>query len=199
MPSKQAVFLDRDGTLIEEVGHLHRIPDIRIFPSAFEAVRKINASQAWAVVITNQSAVARGFLTEEELDELHRELAERFRREGARLDAFYYCPHHPEGIEPYRRVCACRKPEPGLILQAAEDLGIDLSSSHVIGDRLADVEVGHRAGCRSSVLVKTGYGACELSLLTPDSPYRPHFVAEDILEGVNWMLGLLSEAEQPCE
>lgn len=186
MPNR-AIFLDRDGTLILEVGHLHRAEDISLYPGAVEAVTMTNQRGILAVVITNQSAVARGFLSEDELHEVHQVLAERFLEQGARLDAFYYCPHHPEGNGVYRQVCQCRKPQPGLLLQAAEELDIDLSGSHVIGDRLADVEVGARAGCASSVLVKTGYGALELALLT-DGTCRPHYIAEDVLDGVNWIL-----------
>lgn len=187
MPER-AVFLDRDGTLIEDVGHLHRLQDVYVYPNAFEAVRRINQRGLPAIVITNQSAVARGFLTEDELRRLHRGLRKMFLEKGARLDAFYYCPHHPEGNEPYRQVCQCRKPEPGLLLQAAEDLEIELNTSHVIGDRLADVGAAFRVNC-GSVLVKTGYGLAELeSLAEEGSGIHPHYIAEDVLDGVNWIL-----------
>ena len=195
MPNR-AIFLDRDGTLIREVGYLQRREDLYIYPSALEAVRRINQRGTLAVVVTNQSVVARGLLTEKELQHLHQELQELFQRKGAHLDAFYYCPHHPEGHGEYRQVCPCRKPEPGLLFRAAQDLQIDLGSSHVIGDRLLDVEVAHRAGC-GSVLVKTGYGSTELESLNrtssrngTSSRIHPDYIAADVLDGVNWILGL---------
>lgn len=185
---KPAVFFDRDGTLIEEKEYLRRAEDIFVYPEALSAVRKINQSGALAVVITNQSAVARGFLTEEQLQELHRLLADVFRENGARIDAFYYCPHHPEAGEgPYTQACTCRKPEPGLLLQAAQDLEIDLASSYFIGDRFLDVETARRAGCRP-VLVKTGYGAKELQLSGETPPPGPDYIADSILDAVEWIL-----------
>lgn len=185
---KCAIFLDRDGTLIEDAPYLHRLQDISIYPRALEAVRKINQSGLLAIVITNQSAVARGLLTEDRLQKLHQVLADRFCEKGARLDAFYYCPHHPEGNGPYRRVCRCRKPEPGLLRQAVEDFQIELSNSYLIGDRLLDVQTAARAGC-GSVLVKTGYGASELNSLPEAKPdIHPLYIAHDVLDGVNWIL-----------
>ncbi|MDA2927796.1 HAD-IIIA family hydrolase [Acidobacteria bacterium AH-259-G07] len=194
---KRAIFLDRDGTLIEEIPHLHRVQDVRVYPKAFEVLRRINRSDSLAVVITNQSAIARGLLTEEDLQEIHRTITGLFRENSAWIDSFYYCPHHPQaGSGPYSRTCRCRKPEPGLLLRAARDLEIELAASHIIGDRLHDVEAGHRAGCKS-ILVKTGYGREELLLLneksspTADSPHplrHPDYVAENILDGVKWIL-----------
>ncbi len=194
---KPAIFLDRDGTLIEEIGYLHRPEDIRICPTAVEAVEKINQKGVPAIVITNQSAIARGLMSEEDLQHLHHSLQETFREKGARIDALYYCPHHPQAGEgAYTQSCSCRKPEPGLFLRAARELQLDLSTSHMIGDTLRDVEAGHRAGCQS-ILVKTGYGQDELLLLgkedssssASNNPLRqPEYVAENILEAVNWIL-----------
>ena len=158
---KQAVFLDRDGTLIEEVGYLDCPEDIKVYPAALEAVSKINESGTLAVVITNQSAVARGWVSEQDLQQWHHLISRIFQASESRLDAFYYCPHHPDvGSEPYRRVCTCRKPEPGLLLRAARELGIDLISSYMVGDRLIGVETGHRARCKS-ILVKSDCGLFE--------------------------------------
>lgn len=192
---RTAVFLDRDGTLIEEAGYLSRPEQVQIYPEAFEAVRRINRSRRLAVVITNQSGVARGLVSEEQLVKLHEIIGEAFRREQAPLHAFYYCPHHPEaGDGPYTRVCDCRKPQPGLLLQATRDLGLDVASSYMVGDSLRDVEAGHRAGCRS-VLVRTGYGQKALGQLETGAPREkrsalsvPDFVARNIIEGVNWIL-----------
>lgn len=190
-----AIFLDRDGTLIEEVGFLKRLEDIQIYPEAFEAVEKINQSGACTIVITNQSGIARGFIREEELRQIHGAIADAFLEREARIDAFYHCPHHPtEGKGPHTQACDCRKPEPGLLLRAAQDLQLDLNSSHMIGDKLRDIEAGHRAGCRS-VLVRSGYGQEELRALeeqaspgSSDNMQRPDHVAANILEAVSWIL-----------
>jgi D-glycero-D-manno-heptose 1,7-bisphosphate phosphatase len=197
MKLQRAFFLDRDGTLIEEVGHLHRKEDIHIYPGAFEAVRKINQSSALTIVITNQSAIARGLLDEKELAELHEVLQEEFRREKARIDAFFYCPHHPEeGTGTYTQTCICRKPQPGMLRHAARELHLELATSYMIGDKLVDVEAGHRAGCRS-VLVKTGHGADELQLLDEGDASAPHLgnpllipdhIAGNVLNAVDWIM-----------
>ena len=197
METQQAIFLDRDGTLIEETGHLHRVEDIRIYPEAFEAVRKLNQSGLLAIVITNQSAIARGLLNENELGNLHRFLQAAFRRTEARIDAFYYCPHHPEaGTGTYTQECTCRKPLPGMLLRAAQELHLELSTSYMIGDKLIDVEAGHRAGCQS-VLIKTGYGEGELQLLdegnasaspSEDPLQTPDHVAGNVLEAIDWIM-----------
>ena len=192
-----AIFLDRDGTLIEEIGYLQRLEDIQIYPEAFEAVEKINQSGAQAIVITNQSAIARGLTTQEDLEQLHRLISGAFRQKGARIDAYYYCPHHPtEGTGIHTRTCDCRKPQPGLLLRAAQERQLDLDASHMIGDTRRDIEAGHRAGCQS-LLVKTGYGQEELLLLDDEQAsssssinplQRPDHVSISILEAVNWIL-----------
>ena len=192
-----AIFLDRDGTLIEEVGYLHRLEDIQIYPEAFKAVEKINQSGARAIVITNQSAIARGLIREEDLEQVHHFIAEAFRQKKARIDAFYHCPHHPtEGSGANTRACDCRKPQPGLLLRAARDLQLDLGASHMIGDKLRDIEAGHQAGCRS-ILVKTGYGQEELLSLDKEEASNPSLkdplqwpdhISVNILEAVNWIL-----------
>ena len=199
---KQAVFLDRDGTLIEEVGYLDCPEDIRVYPAAFDAVSKINESGALAIVITNQSAVARGWVNEQDLQQWHQLIARTFQANGSRLDGFYYCPHHPDmGSEPYKRVCTCRKPKPGLLQRAANELNINLLSSYMVGDRLIDIETGHRASC-GSILVKSGCGLLELDQLNnrektdADSVnhlQRPDQVVTDVLDGVKWILEQTSE------
>lgn len=188
----RAIFLDRDGTLMEEdVGLLHRIEDVHVFPCAFVAVRRINESGALAVVATNQSPIARGLLTEEELHCLHDYVRNLFLKNEARINAFYYCPHHPEiGNGSYTRACSCRKPEPGLLFRAAEEMHIDLAKSYLIGDRRKDVEAAARAGC-GSVLVKTGGGLNDLALAA--GSVHPNCIAEDVLEAVEWIF------RQTCE
>ena len=190
MSAKRAVFLDRDGTLIREVAYLSRLEEIEILEQASSAVTRINQAGVLAVVVTNQSGVARGLLSEERLQEIHRSIDRSFVQRGARLDAFYYCPHHPDrGSNHYRQRCGCRKPQPGLLLEAARELEIDLQASCMVGDRLVDVRAGRSAGC-TSVLVKTGLGMQELARyqgLQDRSNTRPDFVAADLLEAVQWM------------
>ncbi len=191
MKKNSAIFLDRDGTINEEVGYLDSADKLRIIPAAFEAVRQINASGMKAVVITNQAGVAKGLFTEEFVREINRQIQSSLLAQSALIDRFYFCPHHPtEGIGPYRLICDCRKPEPGLLLQAAFDLNIDLARSYVIGDRLRDVETAHRAGAKG-VVVMTGYGRDLMQQSGPDQANelnQPDYIAQDILEAVHWIL-----------
>jgi D-glycero-D-manno-heptose 1,7-bisphosphate phosphatase len=191
MKKNTAIFLDRDGTINDEVGYLDSADKLRIIPAAFEAVRLINASGRKAVVITNQAGVAKGLFTEEFVRNINGQIQSALLAQGALIDRFYFCPHHPtEGIDPYRLICDCRKPEPGLLHQAAADLNIDLARSYVIGDRLRDVETAHRAGAKG-VLVMTGYGQDLMQEAGPDRANelnQPDYVAQDILEAVHWIL-----------
>ena len=178
-----AVFLDRDGTINEEVGYLDRLDRLRILPGAAAAVRRINEKGLKAVVVTNQSGVARGYFTEAFVRTVHDSIQEAMKREGAHIDGFYYCPHHSsEGIGEYRKTCGCRKPETGMLTRAAEEMNIDLSRSYLVGDTMKDVETGRRAGAKT-VLVKTGYGA-----LQTVTDIRPDFTAADLPEAVQWIL-----------
>jgi D-glycero-D-manno-heptose 1,7-bisphosphate phosphatase len=155
---REAVFLDRDGTLIEEVHYLAVPEQVRLISGAAEAVRKLNDVGMLVVVVTNQAGVARGYFPESNVAEVHAQLSSLLAERGAKVDAFYYCPHHPtEGVGHYRVNCDCRKPKPGLLLTAARDLDIDLARSWMIGDKLADAEAGTVAGCRA-ILVRTGHG-----------------------------------------
>ena len=174
-----AVFLDRDGTINEEVGYLDRLEKLRLIPGAAEAIRLINESGMKTVVVTNQSGVARGFFTEAFVDEVHTHLREMLREEGASLDGFYFCPHHPtEGRGRYLRSCNCRKPSPGLLLRAAEELHLDPARSYMVGDTLKDIEAGARAGVQG-ILVRTGYGEEAAAELGPDE--EPRREGEDAL------------------
>ncbi|HEY1187157.1 MAG TPA: HAD family hydrolase [Gemmata sp.] len=164
---REAVFLDRDGTLIEEVNYLSHPDQVRLIPGAAEAVRRLNDLGVLVVVVTNQSGVARGYFPESRVVEVHERLIALLAERGAVVDAFYFCPHHPkEGIGVYRVTCGCRKPKPGMLLAAARDLGIDLAGSWMIGDKPCDAEAGLAAGCRA-LLVRTGHGA-GLSEAVPD-------------------------------
>lgn len=152
----KAVFLDRDGTINEECDYLFRIEDCRFIPGVAEAVKRLNAAGFLVVVVTNQSGVARGFYGVNDIVKLHAWMAGQLAAAGARIDAWYYCPHHPEYGE--IKDCDCRKPLPGMLLQAAAEHSIDLASSWIVGDKVADIEAGVAAGCQP-LLVRTGYGA----------------------------------------
>lgn len=150
--------MDRDGTVNVEKEYLYRIEDFEFVAGAAEAVRLLNAAGFFVVVVTNQSGVARGYYAEEDVEILHRHIAIELEKSGARVDAWFYCPHHPQGRGSYSLPCRCRKPLPGMLIEAARRYDIDLESSVMIGDKLADIEAGIAAGCRT-ILVRTGYGA----------------------------------------
>jgi len=183
----KAVFLDRDGTICEEVGYIDSIERLRLIPRSAEAIRLLNERGFKVVVVTNQSGVARGFFPESFLEELHAELKRRLQEEGAHLDGIYYCPHHPdEGKAPYLGVCDCRKPASGLLQEAARDLALDLSSAYVIGDHFSDVECAQGVGAQG-ILLLTGHG--RQTLAQKESWIRaPAFIAPDLFEAVNWIL-----------
>jgi D-glycero-D-manno-heptose 1,7-bisphosphate phosphatase len=189
-----AVFLDRDGTINEEVGYLDRIEKIRLLPGAAGAIRRINESGMKAVVVTNQSGIARGFFDETFVARVHAHLREMLRSEGALIDAFYFCPHHPtEGRGAYLKTCGCRKPAPGMLLLAAEELRIDPNRSYMVGDTLKDIEAGTGIGARG-ILVRTGYGEESAASLAarPETgegaAFRPAHVAADLREAVAWII-----------
>lgn len=180
-----AVFLDRDGTINAEKDYLHRIGDFQFLPGAPEAIRRLKEAGFLVVVVTNQSGVARGYFGLDEVEALHRHLQGELARFGTAVDAFYFCPHHPtEGVGEFRRDCPCRKGKPGMLLQAAVDLGIDLGGSYMVGDKFADVEAGRAAGC-TPLLVFTGYGS-EEAFRHPEDPVRK---AADLAAAADFILG----------
>lgn len=155
---KKAIILDRDGTLVEEVGYLKMIEDMRFTTRATDALRIFHDLGFLNIVVTNQSAVARGLLSPKELAKIHRRMKELAADEGAVIDAIFYCPHYLEGrIAPYNVECDCRKPKPGLVLRAQQKLKLDLSQCYLVGDKPSDLELARNAGVRP-VLVLTGYG-----------------------------------------
>lgn len=158
--ARPAIFLDRDGTITKEVNLLHRADQLQLIEGAAEAIRRINASNYLVVIVTNQPVIARNLCSIEELEHIHATLETILGREGAYVNAIYYCPHHPDAGYPeerkeYKIKCQCRKPEPGMLLQAAADWNIDLAQSVMIGDSDRDVEAGKRAGCKQSILINT--------------------------------------------
>ena len=158
---RPAVFLDRDGNLNEDVGYLSRMSELTLYPWAIDAVRLLNHAGYLVIGVTNQGGIGRRMIRPEFVPALHAEIDRRLAAGGARVDAWYYCPHHPEALEPeLREACRCRKPATGMVEDAARDHGIDLARSWVIGDKWADVQLGQRMGGRS-ILVRTGWGALE--------------------------------------
>lgn len=184
----KAVFLDRDGTINEEVGYVNHIDRFKLLPRVSEAIRLLNQNGIKVIVITNQSGVARGYFPESLILEVHQKMEELLRKKGAYVDAIYYCPHHPrEGVPPYRQVCNCRKPETGLINKAVETFDIDCRRSYMIGDRGVDIEFGHKIGAKS-ILVLTGYGKGEWEYNRDQWREKPDYVAADLYEAVEWII-----------
>jgi D-glycero-D-manno-heptose 1,7-bisphosphate phosphatase len=185
---RPAVFLDRDGTLTEEVGYVNHPSRLRLLPRSAEAIRRLNAAGVPAVVVTNQAGIARGYFDEPMLHAVNAELRAQLAREGAYLDGLYFCAHHPtEGPEPLRLRCECRKPKPGMLLQAAAELDIDLTRSVMVGDKASDLEVAPAVKARG-VLVLTGYGRGEWEYRPEKFVVRPDHVARDLLDAVEWAL-----------
>ncbi len=190
---KVAVFLDRDGTVCEEVGYIHSKEQLKLIPGAAEAIRRLNREGIKTVLVTNQSGVARGFFSEEKLREIHDEFLHLLREKGAELDGIYYCPHHPaEGQEPYLQICECRKPAPGLLKKAAEELDIDLKASFMVGDHFSDVAAALAVGGRG-VLVLTGHGGKTLEERAT-WPASPSWIAPDLAAAVDWILSVLEKS-----
>ncbi len=173
---KRAVFLDRDGTIARDVHYCRRVEDFEILPTVPQAIRLLNQYGFEVVVITNQSGIARGYFTEETLLRIHQHMRQELAEYGARVDAIYYCPHHPDDG------CEYGKPRPGLLLKAAEELGIDLSQSFMVGDAGRDMKAGKAAGCRTA-LIATGPNAGREITDPPD------YVASSMLEVARWVVG----------
>ncbi len=175
----KAVFLDRDGTINREVGNLRRIRDLRILPGVARAIKQLNDLGFLTIVITNQPVVSRGWVTEREVDEIHAVIARRIGKHGAKLDAVYFCPHHPDAqVKKYKLHCACRKPNVGMIKDAMKKFKIDMRKSFMIGDTTRDILTGKRAKL-TTILVKTGYKGM-------DGKYnmKPDFVAKNLTDAV---------------
>ena len=191
-----AVFLDRDGTVCEELGYINHIDRFRLFPWAAQAIRRLNQASMPVVLITNQAGVAMGYFPETLVQQIHDRLEHELALENARLDGLYYCPHHPFGTVPeYRRDCDCRKPAPGMLQRAARDLGLDLTSSYLIGDRYRDAETAFGIGARS-VLVLSGYGKGEYLYHSPTWPRMPDHITDDLGTAVDWVLEDVKNSER---
>ncbi len=164
-----AVFLDRDGTINVEKEYLHRVADFEFIDGVPEVIRALKSAGYLIIVVTNQSGVARGYYSLDDVSNLHEYIQGELAKSGSAIDAFYVCPHHPtEGRGEYRRDCDCRKGAPGMLLQAAAEHDIDLSRSFMVGDKVADIEAAENAGCKP-IMVLTGYGQSESAKLVKDS------------------------------
>jgi len=182
-----AVFLDRDGTLIEEAGYLDSLDRLVIYPFSVDAVRLLNRAGFAVIVISNQSGIGRGLVRESFVAEAHTHLAAHLRAGGASLDAFYYCPHHPDAtVAAYRQRCECRKPAAGMLTRAAHEHGLDLHRSFVVGDRWDDIGAARAAGARG-VLLRTGYG--REAERAPREGLAADAIADNLAAAVAWILG----------
>lgn len=179
----RVVFIDRDGTINREVDNLRQLRDLRLLPNVAEAIRTLNKKEYLVIVVANQPVVARGWITEEKLGEIHRAIAGRLKRKGAVLDAIYYCPHHPDATLPeYRKDCLDRKPKTGLLRKAAKTFNVSLANAFFIGDTTTDIKTAINAGIRP-ILVKTGYGG-------KDGKFEvsPEYIAEDLLDAARYII-----------
>jgi D-glycero-D-manno-heptose 1,7-bisphosphate phosphatase len=190
---RKAIFLDKDGTLIEDVPYNCDVNRICLLPGAREGLRRLQAAGYALIVVSNQPGVAHGFFSTDALDHVETTLRALLADEGVQLDGFYYCPHHPDGrLAGYATVCDCRKPFPGLLVQAASDYGVDLQTSWMVGDILHDVEAGRRAGCRT-ILIDNGH----------ETEWRlgvhrcPHAMAADLASAADIILALERRTASP--
>ncbi|MGA2193173.1 MAG: HAD-IIIA family hydrolase [Nitrospirota bacterium] len=182
--TRPAVFLDRDGTINEEIGFLFDPDAVSLIPGAAEALIRLREAGFALVVVTNQSGIARGLFTEAELMKVNSTLERLLAEKGAGIDRFYHCPHHPKYGEMID--CGCRKPKPGMALAAAAELGLDIGKSYFVGDKLSDIELGKNAGGKT-VLVLTGFGIEEKRLLEARG-LEPDMVKDALPEAADWII-----------
>ena len=178
----KAIFLDRDGTIIEEMGYINHFSRIKPLPEAVKAIKLLKKLGFKIIVITNQAGVAKGYFNERQLVEMNNWMLELFEKKGASIDGLYYCPHHPEGkIEQYRIDCHCRKPKPGMVKKAVVEFGIDLTKSFIIGDRLSDIALA-KSLRMFSIFVLTGYGTGEYVRNKGNLSPKPDLILNNILQ-----------------
>lgn len=190
--SHTGVFLDRDGTLNEEKDYIRTPDDLHLIHGAAAAVRKLNDRGVTICIISNQSGIARGYLSERDLVPIHQLLERELQREGAWVNRIYYCPHHPTaGIAPYNIDCECRKPKPGMLTWGADDFNLDLSASFVVGDSLVDMQAGSSVGA-TTILVLTGYGSSAVEQCRQGG-VRVDYVAPTIVEAVDMIVKEMDE------
>jgi len=192
---RPAVFIDRDGTISEEVGYVNHPSRFRLFPYSGAAIKKLNDCDWLAILVTNQAGVARGYFSEDVIGAVHQQLTSGLAKDNSQLDAIYYCAHHPTvGEPPYRHDCDCRKPKTGLIDRAAADFEIDLARSWMVGDRYSDIEIARNAVLKSA-FVLSGYGRGEWEYQRANWKYEPDMVCENLLAAVDSILTSSNGAE----
>ena len=185
---RPAVFLDRDGTINEQMGYINHLSRFVILPDVAAAIRLLNENGILVIIVSNQSGVARGYFPIALVHEVHEHLRERLQQEQATIDRILFCPHYRGGSVPaYASDCECRKPKTGLIDQACAEFDIDLPNSYVVGDRYTDIELAHRAGLKG-IMVKTGYGMGDIEHVLPHVAIGPDHIARDLLDAVHWIL-----------
>jgi len=185
---KPAIFLDRDGTINEQMGYINHISRFIILDNVPEAIRLLNENSFLVIILSNQSGVARGYFPIELVDEVHSSLRGSLKEQGASIDGIFFCPHYPRGkIPEYCFECDCRKPKTGLIDQACDSFDIDMSRSYMVGDRYTDIEFAHRSGLKG-IMVKTGYGLGDIKYILPDKDIKPAYMAENLFNAVKWIL-----------
>jgi len=189
---RPAVFIDRDGTISEEVGYINHPSRFRLFPYAADAIKLLNDNGWLAILVTNQAGVARGYFSEEMIQTVHGAMTANLESNGAKLDAIYYCAHHPSvGEPPFRFDCDCRKPKPGLITRAVQDFEINIRVSWMVGDRYSDIELARNAGLKSA-FVLSGYGRGEWEHQRAGWTEKPDLVTENLLEAVRLIVSKTS-------
>lgn len=185
---KPAVFMDRDGTINEQMGYINHLSRFRVLERAPEAIKLLNDNDFLTIMISNQSGVARDYFPIDLVYDVHALLENILKDNGAHLDGIFFCPHYPEGkVAEYSRECDCRKPGTGLLDQARETFDIDMARSYVVGDRYTDIGFAERAGLKG-ILVKTGYGMGDIEYVLPKKDVKPLYIAEDLFDAVQWIL-----------
>ncbi|MBE9572576.1 MAG: HAD family hydrolase [Proteobacteria bacterium] len=185
---RPAVFIDRDGTINEQMGYINHISRFVLLPGTAEGIRLLNRHQYLAIVVSNQSGVARGYFPMELIDRVHAHMKDLLAKEGANIDGIFFCPHYPRGIVPeYSVECDCRKPRTGLVQKACEEFDIDMKNSYVIGDRCSDIELAERSNLQG-IMVRTGYGLGDIEYVLPHKPFKPLYIARDLLHAVRWII-----------
>ncbi len=182
----KVIFLDRDGTINREDGYITKVEQIHLYEGTVPALRMLNEMGYRIVIVSNQAGVGKGLLNEDELLKINNAILKILADQGVSIERLYYCPHHPDAVVPvYRKQCACRKPATGMVVRAAQDLGVDVRGAYMIGDKLCDMELAYNFGGRG-ILVLTGYGTKEQALID-GKPYAPVYLAADILDAVRWI------------
>ena len=179
-----AVFLDRDGVINKDIGYFSDPKKLAIFRSSLEGLRALQEAGFMLIVVTNQSGIARGLISEKDVQNLHDVMQHAFQKDGIFISGIIYCPHHPtEGINAYRTNCKCRKPSPGMIFQAAEKFNIDLNQSYLVGDRFSDIQAGINAGLKSSILLESKHE------ISQEEISKASTFCQDLAEAASWIIG----------